>query len=287
MELKAARLLVCCAAILFLTTLGCTKKSPVPERRYEVKGKVVSVDRQAREIMLEHEDIPGFMKAMTMPFSVKDDWVLERAAPGDLVRATLVVGESSHLEDVVITKGTGSGYQGAGVRIPQAGDMVPDLSFINQDGKRLSLHDFRGKAVLLTFIYTRCPLPDYCILMSNNFEAVAKDLKKNPGAYEHTRLLSISFDPEFDNPKVLREYGTRYAGEVDPKFMHWQFVTGSTEEVKKAADFFGISYTREKDQFVHSLRTVVIGPDGKIVKVFGGNEWKPSEAVAALSDIHF
>lgn len=276
-------LLALILAVLLAGIVGCNRKQPVPERRYEVKGRVVSVDKEARQIMVEHEDIPGFMKAMTMPFRVKDDWVFDRAAPGDLIRATLVVGEQSHLEDVSLTKQSDTGTGSSGMRVPQAGDAVPDLSFVNQDGSRIRLRDLRGKTLVVTFIYTRCPLPDYCILMSNNFEEVAKKLKKDAQLYENTRLISISFDPEYDNPKVLREYGSRYASEVDPKFTHWQFVTGSPEDVKKAADFFGISYVREKDQFVHSLRTAVIGPDGKVVRLFPGNEWKPDEVVGAIS----
>lgn len=267
-------------SLIFLT--ACARK---PERRYDLTGKIVAVDRNAHELTIQHEDIPGLMKGMTMPFKVKDGWVFDAAQPGDSVTATLVIaGDSSHLENVVVTQNPGPAPAESGIRLPQVGDIVPDFTFINQDGKRVKIDQFRGKAVLLTFIYTRCPLPDYCIRMSNNFNTIANQLKQQPAVYDKTEQLSVSFDPAYDTPKVMREYGSNYAGNVDPKFTHWQFVTASREETKKAADFFGLSYQPDSGQFVHSLRTAVIGPDGKIAHLFNGNDWKPSDAVAAMED---
>ncbi len=220
-----------------------------------------------------------------MPFRVKDDWVLKAAHAGDNVTATLVIaGDNSYLENVVITQATNPTAKEAGVRLPQVGDMVPDFTFMNQDGQKVLLGHFRGKAVLLTFIYTRCPLPDYCIRMSTNFGTIARELKKRPAIYEKTEQLSVSFDPDYDQPKILRAYGENYAGEVDPRFTHWQFVTATPPEIKKAADFFGLSFTPNGAQLVHSLRTVLIGPDGRIAHLFNGNEWKPGEAVEAIGD---
>ncbi len=254
-----------------------------PERRYDLSGKVIAVDRNAHQLTIQHEDIAGLMPGMTMPFRVNDNWVFNAAAPGDNVTATLVIrGDSSHLEDVVITKGSGAPPEVAGIRLPQVGDPVPNFSFVNQDGKKVRMAQLRGKSVLLTFIYTRCPLPDYCIRMSNNFGAIARELKQDPSAYDKTEMLSISFDPEYDKPKTLRAYGENYAGDVDPQFTHWQFVTSSPEEIKRTADFFGLSYMPNGGQIVHSLRTAVIGPNGKIAHLFNGNEWKPEDAVQAL-----
>ncbi len=277
------RIRVVLAFILFVLLSACSRK---PERQYDLAGRIVAVDRGAHELTIQHEDIPGLMKGMTMPFRVKDDWVFNAAQPGDNVTATLVIsGDSSHLENVVLTKSANPAPTEAGVRLPQVGDPVPDFSFTNQDGKKVSIGQMRGKAVLLTFIYTRCPLPDYCIRMSNNFNRVAQQLKQTPAVYDKTEQLSISFDSAYDTPKVLREYGERYAGDVDPNFTHWQFVSTGAAETKKAADFFGLSYTPgDSGQIVHSLRTVVIGPDGKIARLFNGNEWKPAEAVSAMQD---
>ncbi len=279
-----ACLLLACVGTLFVAG-GCQKKQSAPEQRYDLTGKVVAVNRTAHELTISHQDIPGYMRGMTMPFRVKDDWVFDAVAPGDQVSATLVVSDDSHLENVVVTKQSQAGGAPAGAHVPEVGEQPPDFAFVNQDGKRVRLSTFRGKALVLTFIYTRCPLPDYCIRMSNNFGALSKDLKKNAALYRRTQLLSISFDPEYDQPKVLREYGTTYAGDVDPSFTHWQFVTGTPEEIKKAADFFGISYTKDSGQIVHSLRTALIGPDGKIVQLFPGNGWKPADVAEAIRSI--
>jgi len=270
--------------MLLLATVAC---SPKPSRQYDLQGKVISVDRAAHTLTIEHQDIPGLMKGMTMPFRVKEDWVLDAAHPGDNVSATLVIsGDSSHLENVVLTQTGNPAPSEAGVHVPQIGDEVPDFAFTNQDGRKLHIRQFRGKTVLLTFIYTRCPLPDYCIRMSRNFNDIARQLKQQPALYDKTMQLSVSFDPSYDTPKVLREYGSNYAGEVDPKFTHWQFVSATPAETKKAADFFGLSYfpggANDAGQIVHTLRTVVIGPDGKIAHLFNGNEWKPGDAIAAI-----
>jgi protein SCO1/2 len=271
-------------ALLCLLPAGCSRKPAVPERRYDLAGKIIAVDRAAHELTIQHEDIPNLMKGMTMPFRVKDDWVFNSAQPGDNVTATLVIaGNRSHLENVVLTRLTGPAPTETGVRLPQIGDAVPDFTFINQDGKRVRLAQFRGKAVILTFIYTRCPLPDYCIRMSNHFGSIASQLRQQPAIYDRAEQLSISFDPGYDQPKILHAYGENYAGAVDPHFTHWQFVTATPSEIKRAADFFGLSYTPDGTQLVHSLRTVVIGPDGKIAHLFNGNEWKPSDAVEAIT----
>src|SRR5262249_12357059 len=126
--------------------------------------------------------------------------------------------------------------------------------------------------------------PDYCTLMSNNFHDVDQELQKDPDLYARTHLLTISFDSEYDTPKVLRSYGAAHTGRYsDEKFDHWEFASGSADEIKGFALFFGLRYYHDtesgNDQIIHSLRTAVVGPDGKLVKVYRGNEWEPSELV--------
>ncbi len=271
----ATTALFCVAVVL----AGCAKKPA--GKRYELQGRVVAVDSGSREITVAHEDIPGLMPGMTMPFQVAhdEDWIFGKIAPGDHIHATLVISEHAELQDISFTKTSDTESDGTSkVRIPQPGDVVPDFTFVNQSGKTVHLSQFRGKPLLLTFIYTRCPVPDFCLLMSNNFSEVLRELQATP-TFEKTQLMSISIDPEYDRPPVLREYGKRYAGNVDPNFEHWEFVTGTPQEIRRAADFFGLSYNQNQGQIVHTLRTVLIGADGKIVKVYSGNQWKPSEVV--------
>ena len=189
------------------------------------------------------------MPGMTMPFLVArdQDWIFGKIGPGDHIHATLVMTDHAELQDVSFTKASDTGSDGtSNLRIPEPGDDVPDFTLVNQSGKTIHLDQFRGKPLLLTFIYTRCPLPDFCPLMSNNFSAVLRQLQKSPAAFEKAQLLSISIDPEYDKPSVLQNYGKRYVGDVDPEFQHWQFASGSPEEVRKVADFFGLSYNRSK-----------------------------------------
>jgi protein SCO1/2 len=270
---------------------GCSQpKRSATEKRFDFKGKVISVEKDQRSVTIAHEDIKDYMPGMTMPFTVKDDWVFDVLVPGDQVSAIYVVdGARSWLEQLVITKegaATTSPVPGQVVEA-KAGDEVPNYRLINQDGKAIKVHDYKGKTLLLTFIFTRCQDPDQCTLMSSNFATIDQGLQKQPELYGKTHLLSVSFDPEYDTPKVLRSYGAAYTGRyTDETFDHWEFASGSADEVKGIAQFFGLRYYKDtqsgKEQVIHSLRTAVIGPDSKIVKVYRRNDWKPEEVLKDL-----
>ena len=269
-------LFLLCGALIAM--LACAKKPA--GKSHELEGRVVGVDSAAHTLTIAHKEVPGLMPAMTMPFQVgqKDDWIFGKIAPGDQVHATLVISDHAELQDISFANSSNVPSDGTStVRVPEAGDAVRDFAFVNQADKKIHLSQFRGKPVLLTFIDTRCPLPEFCLRMSNNFSEVLKRLKAEPTVYAKTQLLSISINPEFDTPKVLREYGSRYVGAVDPKFEHWEFVSGSPKQIREAADFFGLSYDKQSGQIVHNLRTVLIGKDGKIVKLYTGNAWTPEE----------
>jgi len=273
--------LLCCVLLA-----GCQSKPQPQGKRYEMNGTVVSVDKPHSSAIISHEEIKGYMEAMTMSYTLKDAWPLDVMKPGDQIQATLVVtDDSAWLEDVVVTQKSAAQAQATPENSiqPKPGDAVPDFRLVNQDGKAVHLAEYKGKALLLTFIYTRCPVPEYCTLMSNNFAEIDKELKKDAALYDRTHLVSISFDPEYDTPQVLRSYGAAHTGNYDKEtFSHWEFVTGDAVEVKKMAQFFGFTYVPEKDQIIHTLQTVLIAPDGQIVKLYSGNELKPSEV---LSDI--
>ncbi|CAN5621977.1 SCO family protein [soil metagenome] len=254
-------------------------------KRYTLKGKVVSVDRAAKKAKIDHEAVEGFMEAMTMDFPVHADWIWDDLVPGVEVRADLVVDNAGKepywLENVGIVALPRPGQETPAVNenFAQIGQLVPDFTLTNQDGKKVSVKDFRGKALAITFIYAKCPLPDYCIRMSTNFSDLAGQIGANPDLKDKIRLLSISFDPANDTPEKLRSYGIGYMGN-DPKtkFDVWQLAVGKDEEVRRIATFFGLRYEvdqNDKTQINHSLRTAVIAPDGKVTKIFAGNEWTP------------
>lgn len=258
---------------------GCRRN----EQRYELHGKVVMVEREKHLVTVAHDEVKGLMPAMTMPFTVRDDRDLDALAPDANLTATLVIdGAHSWLEDLVIVQATGTPTALPGMPAEaKAGDQVPNFTLENQDAKKIRLHDYRGKALLLTFIYTRCPLPDYCTRMSNNFAQVDRQLQADPNLYAKTHLLSISIDPKYDTPQVLRSYGAAHTERYESEtFKHWEFASG--EQVKDAAQFFGLRYFPDKDQIIHGLRTVIVAPNGKVAKVYTDNTWKPEDAVTEL-----
>jgi protein SCO1/2 len=281
----------------FIAIIGVSSCRPrqrvrsATEKHYDLKGKVVAIEKDNHLVTVAHEDIKDYMPAMTMPFTVEDEGSYEILAPGDQITATLIVdGARSWLEDLVITKestDTTSPMTGESIGAKQ-GDEIPDYRLINQDGKPIRMNDYKGKALLLTFIYTRCQQPDQCTLMSNNFATIDQELQKQPDLFSKTHLLSISFDPEYDTPKVLRSYGAAFTGKYsDENFAHWEFASGSSDEVKGIAKFFGLRYyqgTSGDEQVIHSLRTAIIAPDGRVFKVYRGNDWKPDEILKELQD---
>lgn len=266
-----------CAFALIALIVGASAscKPAAAPQKYDLNGKVVSVDNKGGTVTVAHQAIPGYMEAMTMPFKLKDERLLKELTEGDRLQATLVVaGLRSWLEDVVVTRETldPSSLAKADARIePNIGDEVPDFSLVNQNGKRISLHQYRGKTVALTFIYTRCPLPDYCPLMTDNFAEIEKGI--TDGSHPDMRLISITLDPEYDTPKVLRDYAAAHSADTT----YWEFATGTKDQIKQVSTYFGMQYWTEGDQVIHSLRTAIVGPDGRLMRLLRGNEWKPDD----------
>lgn len=260
-------------------------------KRYPFRGKVVSVNRAEKKATIDHEAVENFMPAMTMEFPIHADWAWDDLTPGSEVRAELVVDNTSKegywLENIGIVAPPNSNQTvPVNENFAQVGKVPPDFTLTNQDGKKISLKDFRGHALAITFIYARCPLPEFCIRMSTNFSDIANKIKDDPSLKDKLRLLSISFDPEHDTPEKLRSYGIGYLGN-DPKtkFEVWQLASGTDAEVRKIADFFGLRYEVDQNntaQINHTLRTAVLAPDGKVIKIFAGNEWTPNELLKEL-----
>jgi protein SCO1/2 len=271
-----------------LAAPACRREAPpAAGQRYPLKGKVVEVDLANRQVTIAHEDIPGFMPAMTMPFVVleKDAALLRGVGPGDEITATLVAPDSRYwLEElVVVKKGTPDPNATPAPRAhePHPGDAMPDVGLVDQDGKPLRLADYHGKAVALTFVFTRCPLPDFCPLMMKKFAAVHATLAKDPALASRTHLLTISFDTKHDTPDVLRAFGKPFQKTAKP-FTHWTLATGKDEAIRTLGGALELDYVEESRSFTHNLRTAVLDPEGKLRRLFRGNEWTPEELVAEL-----
>ena len=257
-------------------------------KRFKLKGKVISVDKAAKKAEISHEAIDGYMDAMTMKFPVKADWVWDDLTVGSEIVADLVVDKDGFwLENIGISALPNPNQTPLPVNenFGQIGRQIIDFTLTNQDGKPVSTKDFRGKAWAITFIYAQCPLPDYCIKMSTGFSDAANQIQ-NSEFKDKIALLSISFDPTRDTPEKLKQYRQGYLGkDAQADKSPWQIAVGKDAEVRKIADFFGLRYEADqadKTQFNHSLRTAIIAPDGKVTKIFAGNEWTPSDLLREL-----
>ena len=278
MSRRLSRLL---AVLLLISGISACSK----DRRYPIAGQVLAVNVERQEVTVKHDDIRGFMPAMTMPFKVRRVEDLGRWKPGDVIRATLVVEETTgYLED--ITK-TGEAplpeptEETLAARMIEPGATVPDAEFTDQAGRRRRFSDWRGKTVAVTFVYTRCPLPDFCPQMDRHFAAVQALLQKDPELAKRVHLLSVSFDPAYDTPQVLRAHAKRLG--ADPAI--WSYVTGPAESVDPFAAAFGVSIMRDDkppQEILHNLRTPVIAPDGRLSEVLGGNQWTAQELLDAI-----
>lgn len=287
--------------LLFLFSVllftSCSKDTKQEEtqgklKTYEFKGKVLSFDKKTKIASIAHEEIPGYMEPMTMDFEIrKPEWAWDAITPGAVVTGDLVV-DNLNGKYWVEVKGIvepRDDQASSPIREDKAveGKEIPAFTLTNQDGKSISANDFRGKALAITFIYSECPLPEFCILMSKNFSDLANDVAKNNELKDKIKLLSISFDPKRDTPEKLKQYELGYLGKnsaaIDMNI--WQVAVGEDKKVKEIADFFGLRYEvdeKNKTQFNHSLRTIVISPDGKITKVFSGNDWKPNDLLEEM-----
>ena len=267
---------------------GCESEPPAVEPQaagasYQLRGIVVSSDATKGVVTIDTEAIPGLMGAMTMPYKLAQPGVATELHPGDHVSARLRVStDASVLDEIDVTAQAKPDYKPEKFyNVPAPGQTVPDFKFINQSGKKIGVDQFRGKALLVTFIYTRCPLPEYCIRMSRNFAAIQQQLAADPTLYGKTHLLSVSFDPEHDTPKVLRSYGNTYlAGSGGQAFSHWDFAAPPAAELDAVDQFFDVGVSPgSSNTLTHSLSTAVIAPSGKIFRWYPSNDWAPSAVV--------
>lgn len=268
--------------VLLIILLGLTLSACSHVKKYEFRGAVKAIGLDTSYAFIKHGDIEGFMKAMTMKFPVEDKNILNGIAVGDSVEGVLAVDEThgyiysikrlgkATLPTVEITDKTHS---------LEIGKPFPDFELTNQDHKTIKLSDYNGKVVLFTFIFTRCPFPDYCMRMSSYFEKIQKLLKKEPTLKNKVQLITISFDPKNDTPDVLKSYSKSYTNDLS----NWTFATGPDSVIKQIADKSGLVYVKgENGMFDHSLSTVIINKEGLLHSVNTGNNWTPEKMIEKI-----
>ena len=255
---------------------------PEGTETYDVRGLLQSYQANAEEARIAHEEIPGYMRAMTMTFRVKGRVSEGALHPGDSVRFTLhMSGKDAwidHLqEDAAATKWPFRVEQAPVSRQLQSGDVFPDAQLIDRNGSVVHLRDFRGQPLAITFIYLGCPLPTYCPLMNSNFRS-AENLLHRLGLEAQVKLLSLSMDPARDTPDRLREVALSY----DAQAPNWMFASVSGDQLKRLAGATGLQFSQANGQIIHNLRTLVIDRDFRLRRSFVGNSWTPQELVAEL-----
>ncbi len=261
--------------------------SAAAERQFVVTG-IVREPVTAGQIVIEHDAIPGFMPAMTMPFYVADESVADGLAPRDRVRFRFVVGERSRADRFeVIGRETSANAAAAPdpsparvatIRRLKVGDIVPEFALVDHLGRTLTGSEIDGRLTVVTFIFTRCPVPEFCPAMTFRFAELQERILENETLRERARLLGVTLDPEFDRPEILRDYAE--ATGVDPDV--WRLATGEPAEVRAFVKAFSVHAEARSGTLDHTLCTALIGPDRRVLEIWRGNAWKTSEVFAAL-----
>jgi len=251
---------------------------------YSTTGLVLRVDRPGTTVTISHAAFPGFMEAMVMPFDLKGDARTTKLTAGDRVRMRLSVkGGRSWVDrlDVISAAPVDAGLQQtpAVPTLTPVGAAVPDFELVDQDGATVRLSALKGKVVAVTFIYTRCPLPDYCPRMVENFRAVRSRLAARMD--RDLVLLTVSFDPQYDTPQML----TRYAASNRAGGPGWHFLTGEPSKIARVCDAFGIQYFAEEGLITHSLQTAIIDREGRLAATVEGKEFTPRQLGDLIEDV--
>ena len=274
--------------VLNLALLALTATAQTNQEVHPAAGVVTEVAPAEKTVTIKHDAIPGYMQAMTMPFDVKDTNELTGLAPGDSVSFRIVIEDDHGWVDQIRKTGkkinievTSTPFRSAhDVEALNEGDLLPDYPLTNQLGKAISTAQFKGQALAITFLFTRCPYPSFCPLMANNFAEAQKKLLAATNAPTNWHLLTISFDPEFDTPEILRRYAELHG--ADPA--HSTFATGAVREITTLGEQFGLVFLKDDAGIInHNLRTIVIDASGRVQKIFIGNTWQPQELVAEIT----
>lgn len=277
-----SKTLLMLAAAAVCLSAACRKAEAPVVKRYVLTGQVLVVTPARQSLSIKHDDIVGYMPAMTMTFQVARPDLLMGREPGELITGTLEVDDTSAKLVEIARTGmaalpAGSNAASLAAGVLEEGEAAPDAALIDETDRRRSFSEWKGGVTLITFIYTRCPLPNFCPLMDKNFAAIQKALAADP-ALASVKLISISFDPDHDTPAVLAAHAKKVG--ADPK--RWTFLTGDRVTVDRFAAKFGVGVVRDDAEITHNLRTVLIRADGTIGKIYGGSDWTTA---AVLDDL--
>ncbi|HKQ39507.1 MAG TPA: copper-binding protein [Verrucomicrobiae bacterium] len=260
-------------------------------RAFNTRGIIRSIAPDLKTMVVRHEDIPGFMPKMTMEFDVRDTNEVRGFAPGDTISFMVKASEDdSWIEGIkhassndVVSAAPLDPSSAALLHVAdlKTGDLMPDAELLDEHARNIKLSSFAGKVVAFTFIFTRCPLPEYCPRMNQHFNRTRNLLLQQAGGPTNWQFLSISFDAEFDKPGVLNRYAYSYRGQNPDR---WLFAAAPTNVMAAMAQQLDFRFANEGGSFIHNLRTVVLDPQRRIYRQFEGNKWKPEDLARAMSE---
>lgn len=280
--------------ILTILYVGCDQKDeprPASRQTFEVRGVIQSIRQEGKVLIIDHEEIPGYMRQMIMPFGVAEGESTTGLTPGDEIEFTYEVEEVKSWIHGIRKTGVTREIKIASaedlpdpddVELLEIGDVFPDYQFKDQDGKDISLHEYRGRPVALTFVFSRCPVPEYCPAMMRNFDKVEERLKSDPDSPEDWKLLTISFDSWNDSPEIMKAYGEAFGRDTN----NWSLLsTDSCCTIYDISGNVGLKFADQDGSFIHNLRTVVLDKEGKIVRIFTDESWDVEELISEIKSL--
>jgi protein SCO1/2 len=267
-------LLALCGALIYLWLspnhpLGTQPKAAV--RTFAARGTIQRLEPEENSMVISHEAIPSYMEAMTMPFKLRRLEDAKGLQAGDQISFVLSVTETESWIDHIVKLSTAAAVRAApasgttvGTSPVQSRHPLLDYSFTNELGQAVSFRAFEGQALAITFFFTRCPIPDFCPRLSKNFAEASKKLGTLAHAPTNWHFLSVSFDPDFDTPPVLKGYAERY--QYDPT--RWSFLTGPKDMIGELARLSNVQFEPDGGLFNHNFRTMIIDASGQLQMVF-------------------
>lgn len=278
---------------LLLVTAGCKMQpkqsvdaaSAVSYQRHSMRGMVLGKSSLTGQVTVQQEAIPDFMPAMNATYRISDPAQFRQLQPGDQIAAEILspsTGAESRLRNISVMAQPAHPMTPA--ELPPhrllMGEAVPDIPMTDQDGQAVHFPQFHGKAVLVTFIDSKCK--DDCPVITGLFQKVNMLLEESPQSYAASHLLTISIDPANDTPPVLRRYGLKYLDGDAKGFSHWGFVDLTPANLKKLATAFDVVYRKKGNDIEHTMITALISPSGTLQQVWSGDQWKPQEVAQAV-----
>jgi protein SCO1/2 len=236
------------------------------------RGLVLATDAAHRQITISHDQIPGVMDAMVMPFAISRQKDLTGIVPGDRVSFRLRVGHTRTTIDRIQVLSAAREDEGltstpAVPALTPIGGVLPDVALRDQNDRPSSLSDWRGRVVAINFIYTRCPLPDYCPRLIATFDALRRRFTDRLN--RDLVLATVTFDPRYDTPAVLKAYAAAHGADVPG----WTFLTGSVADIARFCRAVGVQYWAEEGLITHSLQTAIVDRDGRLRAIVEGKEF--------------